>query len=65
MPNTIPPARSVLKRVPAPPVVRAMLANAIREAELLRRLLRVSERLASAGPGGTPDEEGPPCSRAY
>jgi hypothetical protein len=41
-----------------------MLANAIREAELLRRLLRVSERLASAGPGGAPGGEGPPCSRA-
>jgi hypothetical protein len=52
MPSTVPPARAVLQHVPAPPVVRAMLANAVREAELLRRLLRVAERLADGAPAG-------------
>lgn len=39
-------AAEVLRRIPDPETVRDWLAEAVRRAELLRRLIRVAERKA-------------------
>jgi hypothetical protein len=46
MTDKLPPAQAILKQIPAPHVCRQMLARAISEVELLRRLLKVSQRKA-------------------
>ena len=38
--------RSMVDQIPSPDVIRARLAKSIRETDILRQLLRVSERAA-------------------
>jgi hypothetical protein len=61
MANHLPAAETVLKHIPDPVTCRAMLARAVREAELLRRLLKVSLREADYRSRAMRREEAPPC----
>jgi hypothetical protein len=63
MTGDIPPAQAVLEQIPEPDTCRAMLARAAREIELLRWLLKVSQRKADLRGRSAPVEV-PPCSRA-
>jgi hypothetical protein len=61
MADHLPAAQAVLDQVPDPDTCRAMLARAVHEAGLLRRLLKVSQRKADHRRRGPGQEEVPAC----
>jgi hypothetical protein len=61
MADSLPAAQAVLDHVPDPDTCRALLARAVREAELLRRLLKVAQRKAEYRARPQPVTGGPRC----
>lgn len=53
-----------IKQIPTPPVIRKRLSLVVREADFLRRLLRLSENLATSGlrDGASQERESVPCA---
>jgi hypothetical protein len=60
MPRTPVPNPDLIETIPPPEVVRERLSSTVRELQLLRQLLRLSER-AARGRGRT-GEKGPSAS---